>query len=440
MMNEEMKSRRKALYLSLSILCAIGIWLFADQISGPNNSPRTATREITDIPIEFINEGSLDEKGLMLLEEGTDTTLDLTVEGTRWLVSSLEKSDIRVTVNLNDVETSGKRNLNYTTTFLDRRFSGDVIKKKEASIYMASVNISELYKKEVDIRCELKGNVAEGFTAGQVQLSESKVLLRGQEADVSPISYAKVIFDIGSNAEETVTKSLALLYFDEYGKVLSNEMIQAEFNTVQASLPVFVTKELPLRLSFVEAPGARRSNLDYEIQPASIIVSGDAGKLKRVSSITLDEFDLLTLSEGVNTYTYPITVPDNCQNLSGVTRATVVISFKDMTRASIPTNQFRCDNLPANRIVDVTTEQVYVQVFGTSEDVGMLTGEDILVTADLSGLGSALGTYTVPATIVCDSDADIGITGTYEIQVTIRDPMEEIEEPDAGEEPTGTEE
>ena len=83
MQNDEMRSRRKGLYLAISILVAVGIWLFVDQISGPNNGPQLATREITDIPITFLNESGLDDKGLMMLDDGTDTTLDLTVEGTR---------------------------------------------------------------------------------------------------------------------------------------------------------------------------------------------------------------------------------------------------------------------------------------------------------------------------------------------------------------------
>lgn len=434
MQNDEMRNRRKGLYLALSILIAIGIWLFVDQISGPNGGPQTASREISDIPITFLNESSLDDKGLMMLEEGTDTTLDLTVEGTRWLVSNLDRSDIKVSVDLFRVESAGKRSITYDIAFPDPRFSKNTITITKASIYTATVNISELFSKEVDIRCELQGNVAEGFSAGQVQLSDTTITLRGQESDIAPVSYAKVIFDIGKNAEETVSKSLTLLYFDEYGRLLKDLNVQSDISTVQATLPVFVTKELTLQMSFIEAPGARKRNLTYEIQPRTITVSGDASKLKNVNSITLDEFDLLTLAEGVNTYSYPITVPSGCQNLSGVTRATLVISFEDMTRASIPTNRFRCDNLPDGRTVEVMTEQVIVQVFGTSEDVLALTGEEIVVAADLSNFASALGTYTVPATIENDSGGDIGITGTYEIQVTIRDSQAEAEDPEAPEE------
>ena len=56
-----------------------------------------------------------------------------------------------------------------------------------------------------------------------------------------------------------------------------------------------MTKELKLVMDFLEAPGARVSNLDYTISPSTITVSGDAGKLKNVDTIVLGEFDLLKL-------------------------------------------------------------------------------------------------------------------------------------------------
>ena len=51
----------------------------------------------------------------------------------------------------------------------------------------------------------------------------------------------------------------------------------------------------------------------------------------------------------------------------------------------------------AVRAADVSKRQV--QIFGTAADVAAVTGGDLTVVADLSDFGSALGTYTVPATI-----------------------------------------
>ena len=53
-----------------------------------------------------------------------------------------------------------------------------------------------------------------------------------------------------------------------------------------------------------------------------------------------------------------------------------------------------------------------------------VTGEDIAVTVDLSDYSSASGTYTIPAEVRV-SGGDLGITGEYQVQVTIRERVEE---------------
>ena len=428
MQNDKKRDFRKALYTVLAIAVATGIWLFADLTSNGSGTPRTCDREITDIPIEYYNQASLEEKGLMLLENGTDTTIDLTLSGTRALISWLDRSDIRVTVDLNKVENAGIQSVGYKVDFLDRRFWNNAITTKDTSIFNATVNISELYSRTVDIRCELRGNVADGFSAGQVELSSTSLQIQGQAEDIDPVSYAKVTFDIGENAEEAVQETLTVHFYDKDGNELT-EGIHPEMETIEASLPVFVTKEVPLTIRFKDAPGARERNTEYEIRPKTIMVSGDAGKLKDVDTIVLDELDLLSLSPGPNTYSFAITVPEGCQNLSGVTRATVQISFRDMASAQVTTDRFRYESLPEGKDVDILTSESVVTIFGTAADVAAVTGEDITMVADLSDYGSALGTYTVPAKVELTTAGDVGISGSYEVQVTIRDP-DQASEPD----------
>ena len=422
-MNSEKKmSRIKALYIALAVLVAAGVWLFVD-LTSDNGSPRKVERTITDIPIEYIHESSLTDRGLMLVEEGSDTSLDLTLEGTRWLISHLDRSDIRVTVDLSNVDSAGVQTVSYLLSYTDRRFSNNAVIRTNASIYNATVNISELYGRTVEVRCELVGNVAEGYSAGQVELSHTELDIEGQAEDIDSVAYAKVVFDIGDDAVETVTQDLAIRYYDEHGNELSSSGIHPEVDTVQATLPVFVTKELQLRMNFISAPGAREGNLSYEIRPSTITVSGDASVLKDVDSITLDTFRLEDLvNSGISSYSYPITVPEGCQNLSGVTRATLQISFKDLTFADVTTDRFRYENLPDGKSVEILTEEINIRVYGTAADVAAIDGSDLTVVADLSDYGSALGTYTVPAVVETSSGSDVGVSGTYEVQITIREP------------------
>lgn len=428
-MEKEKTGRRRVVYVLLSILVAAGIWLYADLTSGPNGTPQTKTREFLDIPIEYLYENTLTDRGLMLVENGTDRTIDLTLEGTRWDICSLDRSKIRVTASLFDITSAGEQRVNWNISFTDSKFSPSNIGTEDASIRMATVNISELYSRTIDVSCELVGGVADTYSAGQVELSHTEVEVRGLQEDINPISYAKATLDIGANAVETVTRDLELQYYDKDGRLLDKSGIYSSVENVRATLPVFVTKELHLAVDFIDAPGCRARNTEYVIEPQTIAVTGDATKLKGVDTLKLSPaYNLLelgtTASENYTTTNYPIILPEGCTNVSGVTRAALRIRFKDMTSATISTENISWLNLPEGKRVELLTDSLAVKVFGTEADVSVLTGEDVAVTVDLGDYSAASGTYTVPAEVTVNK-GDIGISGLYQIQLTIREGGEE---------------
>ena len=206
--------------------------------------------------------------------------------------------------------------------------------------------------------------------------------------------------------------------------------IRTTVEKVQVSLPVFVTKELRLTMNYIDAPGARIRNMKHVLDPGTIMVSGPAETLRDRETIVLGDFDLLSVGNTESTHTYGITVPDGCTNLSGVTRSTLTISYPDKTSASVVTDRIRFENAPEGKNLEVQTPETVVSIFGTEADVDAVTGENITLVADLSDYSSALGSYTVPAVVEIDSGGDIGIAGTYEIQVAIREPGDEPEIPD----------
>ena len=194
---------RNILYLVLSIVIAAGIWYYVDEFNG-----RVVTQTVTGIPIEYINQDALADNGLMLAEgedSGTSTTIDITFKGNRRHIVQLDRSKIRVTANLASITEAGVQSVKPDLTYTDRKFNSGNTSVEEQSLYMATVNICELSHKEVELRCELTGNVAEGYSAGKVQLSQTSIAVRGQEEEIAKVSYAKVIFDIGKNTKETVT-------------------------------------------------------------------------------------------------------------------------------------------------------------------------------------------------------------------------------------------
>ena len=427
-MEHKKMDRHKIVYLVLSFLVAVTLWIFVDVSSG-----EAVEIEIKDIPIEYLNADTvLAQRGLMLLEEGTTQTVDVKLTAsTRWNSTSLDRSAVRATVDLTDVTETGSQRITITILYSE---GAEGISKKSTSPTMATVNIGELYHKEVEVRCERVGTVAEGYSAGELELSPSVVEIRGQQEDIDPVSYVKVVLNY-DNATSTITEDLEFQYYDANDQLLSGEGIHATVDTVTATLPINVTKELELTMNFIESPGARLSNVDWNIEPKSILVSGDADLLRDVESIVLDDFDLTALDSNTR-YSYTISLPEGCENLSGVTKATLTISFQDMKSAPVATTNIRCENVPEGKTASILTEQLTVVVFGTSADVDAVTGDDLVAVADLKDFSSAAGTYTVPVTIQ-STKGDLGVSGTYQIRVTLREGQaEEPEEPDTPPEET----
>ena len=430
-MNEhENKPTKKYFYIFLSLLVAVVMWIYVDEMN-----KTTIEKTFEDIPVTYVDTyDELSERGLMLVrgEDSTTTeTIDLTIEGKRTVISHLDEADIIVTVDVSSFDRVGNRQrANRTVSFADDRFGS---LKVNASTTV-TVDIAELNRRTVDVRCELIGNVAEGYSAGEVQLSATEVELRGQTKDIDPVSYVKISFDIGTDAEESVTQELMFQYYDRNDNLLDGDGIIPTVETITAKLPVYVTKELPLVINYKEAPGARLSNTIRSLEPSTITVSGDASQLKNVKNIVLGDIDLLELTDGSTRYetTFPIIIPDGCKNLSGVTRATLKIQFNDLSTTEILADRFDYENLPAGKTATILTEELAVRIFGLTNDIDELTPEDILVVADLSDYGAASGTYTVPATVTITNGVDVGILGEYQVQARIQqaETTDQTEEPD----------
>ena len=435
----------RALYMLLALTIAAAFWFYVDKF-GNNGKAFSARQVVRGIPVEYTGEETLAERGYMLLDEGTTETVDLTFEGERTLVAQLDRTRVRITADLSAVTADGIQTIRYSSpTYLDelgrastsaaQQFNSVTVKQ---SVDRVTVNISELASKTVDVRCEVKGNVAEGLSAGTVQLSQSTLEIQGLEEDIAPVSYAKVVLNLGSDAQETITRTLTCQFCDEAGEALDRNSIYPSTDQITVVLPVSMTKTVPLGVNFKGTAGAREWNLTYTIDPEEVELTGDAASLRSLETLNLGTLDLLELvgsTATVHTYHYSISPPEGCAlsgDSAGKTTATMRISFKDMLRADVEADRFSIDSGIEGRTVEILTESLTISIFGTASSVNGVSNGNITIVPDLSGYQSAAGVYDVPAVIRVQAIGDVGVLGSYQVQVRIQE--EETDE--AGETPS----
>lgn len=431
-MNEtknENTAKMNWLYWIVAFFVAVGIWAIADKT-------QTALSDTTikDVPIEYIGEDTtLANRGLML-QEGSDQSITLKLEGARTVIADLDPETVHVQVDLSGVFSTGKQNLSYRIVYGNRSsyFSSNLSNVSASNT--VSLQIGALSQKEVEIRYDIHGNVAEGHIAGELELNPKVLSIQGRADEVAAVSYAQVILNI-DNATETVSETLECVLYDRQDQPIMEHSLRLSSQEVLVTMPVNVIKEIPLAVDFVEDVGSRLSNTNWKLEPSSITVYGDAAALVNIDKILLDTIVLSAL-DGDMTYNYVIPLPNGCENLSGVSRAELKLSFKDLVVKQIAAGNFTCENQPDGKVVKVLTSHLPVTLRGTSTDVNALTPEKITVVADLGDISSASGNYTVPAEIRLDSSGDIAIIGTYQVRVNISEPPPEpppvVEQPDPG--------
>ena len=404
--------RRNSFYLVISILVALGIWVYVDI-----TQDITASKEVSNIPVEFQGEDTtLAERGLMLLPD-SETTIDLKLEGAKSILAQLDTAKLRVQADLSAVTETGIQTVPCRVIYPEYKFSSRLTATTPTNSFNITIDVGELYSREVEIRCDIQGTVAEGYIAGEPQFTPEKLELRGPQEEVDAVSYAKVSLNI-ENATETVDQALPYVLYNEAGEPISGGDIHAVQDEIRVVLPVDVVKELPLEIDFQEFPGLSKNNISYQIEPASIVVSGEASLLNDVDRLVLDSFDLSQLG-GNEVYHYVIQLPEGCTNLSGVTRATLTISFIDLIQDTRTATEFQAENVPEGKSVTILTDELTVRIQGTAADVAAVRDRDITVRADLQEVSAASGTYTVPAEILISTGGDVGVVGTYQVTVIL---------------------
>ena len=404
--------RRNSFYLVISILVALGIWVYVDI-----TQDITASKEISNIPVEFQGEDTtLAERGLMLLPD-SETTINLKLEGAKSILAQLDTAKLRVQADLSAVTETGIQTVPCRVIYPEYKFSSRLTATTPTNSFNITIDVGELYSREVEIHCDIQGTVAEGYIAVEPQFTPEKLELRGPQEEVDAVSYAKVSLNI-EDATETVDQALPYVLYNEAGEPISGGDIHAVQDEIRVVLPVDVVKELPLEIDFQEFPGLSKNNVSYRIEPASIVVSGEASLLNDVDRLVLDSFDLSQLG-GNEVYHYVIQLPEGCTNLSGVTRATLTISFIDLIQDTRTATEFQAENVPEGKSVTILTDELTVRIQGTAADVAAVRDRDITVRADLQEVSAASGTYTVPAEILISTGGDVGVVGTYQVTVIL---------------------
>lgn len=416
-------SRNKVLQVIASILVAVAIWVYVDVEKAPER-----TKTIRDIPVEFSGESTtLADKNLMLLS-GYDTTVDLTIKGTKRELVKINKDNVRLVASTSSIDSVGVHTLRWDVVYPDG-VQSSALSVDWASKYKVTVTVGELYTKEVPVNCVVTGTVADGYFTGETVLDPTTLVLRGQRDDLLNVAYAKLTVDI-SDATRSVIQTESVQLYDNDDNPVDNSNIRTNASLIQAKVPVLTTKEVSLAVELSGVPGSAGQSIKTTITPSSVRLIGEADVLENIDEIVLATLYIEDLDIWQQN-SYVVTAPDGTWLANSNEVATVEITMEGIEEKTVTVDTFSYTNVPSGLYAEVQ-DTLDVRLWGLSEELAELKADAITATVDLSSV-TETGSCRVPVTVTVSGYRDVAVKGSYEVTVYVTDTQPEPEpEPDGG--------
>ena len=394
---------------ALSVIGAVLIWCFYTTTYGAKE-----TRTFTGVEVNYAGESTMRESlGLVLTYEDTET-VTVTVSGPRRYIANLTAEDLIASVDLSKVTRTGDKTLSYTLVYPSNVDSSSMSVTRKSPEYISLV-VSKLSTKSVVVEGEFVGNTQEGYVADKVMSFEpSTITLIGPEEELAQVDCAFVTID-RDDVNSSFTAESAFVLRNADGEALEFDDVQCDAETVSAALTVNMMKEVALDVTLVDGGGATSANVIKHIDPSSIMLAGDSATLAGVNTIYLGTIDLADYQNFPDTE-YTITIPNDTDNLSGVTTAHVSLEITGLSTASFTVYNLEYINCPEGYTAEIMTLGIPVTIRAPEETLAQISANNLRAVADLSDITV---TSTAPTTYYVDGFPNAGAVGDYTMTVVM---------------------
>ena len=400
--------------LVFSLLAALAIWTLVVV----NVSPAT-TRVIQGVKVN-IDSTVPSQFGLEVFGE-KEFTVDVTVKGKKYQISptALSAEDIVITAQTNNVDSAGNRTLQLKPEIPDGAdYTITTLSEKSIEVYFDTAKTVQMVI-EPQVITDGFPVVSEGYTSGNINLSETSVTVTGPSTEINRIE--KVI------AKLVLNKSLSSNKSADAEIVLLNDKNKSDFKYVTLSkdkvvltIPVLQTKELETIVAFKNAPNNFMvTPLSYTVSPAKDLFNISVDDYDKTVDFTVGTIDFRTLSPSNHVFTFlaeDIAVAEG----SETEKYTVNVDMSGISQEYVTysSDKFVINN-PANKQYKISELNKSVVVVGTPKDLESITEEAIKVEIDLSEIDISKGqSVTVPAVVTIDN-AGCWIYGSYSVDVSL---------------------
>lgn len=420
-LKQERKNNRiydsRGFWIVVSLIVAFILWLHVNTTESVEGE-----KTLSGVKIEFLGADTLRESSGLIVTEQDRSTVNLTVKAARRVLGKLSSANVTAAVDLSRVTTDGWNSVSYEIIYPTGVRSEDVTVLRSSSD-IVNFYVDRQSRKTIPVQGEFTGSTAEGYLAeAEPVFDPMMVIISGPKTAIEKVDHAYVAIS-RTEVDKTLQYTTTYELMDSDGQVIDDSRITQETAEVNVTLNVLFTKSVPLDVTIVDGAGATRAdNTKITINPSSVVLSGDAEVIDSVSKINLGIIDLATFPSDF-TATYTIVPPNDTENLTGISEATVNVSIVGLSTRSfdILHDNIFCNNVPEGYHAEIISQVLPVTIRATESDLDAIQVNNISAVADLSGISeaNASGVVTPQVKISIAGFPDAGVVGEYHIYVTL---------------------
>ena len=350
------------------------------------------------------------------LYSGYNVTVDVTVSGKKSDLNQISADSFKATADASSYTQAGK----YSVP-VDIEVPGG-FSLVEKSISLLSVYLDAKATASVPVQIKIPEYVlADGLEFGgdsDIEKSVTEVFLSGPKTILDTVETALVTIPPLGNVSSTVRASGNVTLIGADGEPVSNPYVSMDTSTVDVRIPVFMTKNIALKVDFKNKL-LNSSNSKVEISPSTVKVRGKVETVSVLEDQVISTIDEKSLTS--DKLSIPLTLPEGMSCVDGTETVDVTIEHIGTGTKVLSVGDIKVNN-PADLEYTLSLDTVNVTLRGKNDYLSKITAEDLSLTVDLSEIKAGAGSITLPIKVVVSDTYAKSVyeLGEYNIVVTVR--------------------
>lgn len=403
----------------LAVAFAFILWLVVYNLNDPIKTKTFTTT------VSVTGRDSVVDMGKWPQIKDSDKTISFSVSGKRSYLSELDDSDFYANADLSNIVIS-KDDPAKATVKVDigcTKYKNSIT--FNGGDHLINVTVENYMQKQFEVKVSIGGTLPGARALGDNPQANPRVIkVGGPESLVSTIASANVNIQVDENtivSDNQITDRGELTLLDENGDEVEMSLldIDSQYNSIEVTVNVLSTKEVPLKCSYNGTPAGGKGVLGVKLSEETVELKGAAETLNNITSLDVGPIDISGATEDVKTSVdLSGYLPDGV-SLVNSAKSKVDVEIEIETNAS-QTMTLNSSNISYIGLADgekltFVTDKTSVLVSGTQSDVESLADSTLRGKIDVTGLSA--GTHTVTVTLNLD---DTKYTwGEIKVQIVI---------------------